>query len=125
MDPLIKATNAKSALVNTKNIEVIFAYIPELIALSNSLIKRLQNTISTYLEDETKRNDVSIGRTFCDFEPYFEIYIAYAVNYSKSRKLLTSSSSNIAYRELIQVSIYLFSLYKMFILTSIFLLRIP
>lgn len=103
MDPLISATGTKSSLVNSKNIEIIFAFIPELITLSNTLVNSLHDTVSNYVDDETKRDDVSVGKTFCDFEPYFEIYIAYAVNYSKSRKSLTKASSNIAYRQLIQV----------------------
>lgn len=105
MDPLINAATKKSSLVNMKNIEIIFAYIPELIMLSDALGKQLHNAISSdCLEDETKRNQVFIGKLFCEFEPYFEIYIAYAVNFSKSRKYLTKASSNITYHQLIQVS---------------------
>lgn len=95
MDPLVDAVNKKSTLVNKKNIDIIFAHIPELIMLSNALVQHLIS------DDET------IGKLFCEFEPYFEIYIAYAVNFSKSRKHLTQASSNITYHQLVQVSPYI------------------
>ncbi|KAI9481052.1 MAG: Dbl homology domain-containing protein [Benjaminiella poitrasii] len=105
MDPLMQAaknSNKKSSLVNLKDVEIIFAFIPQLIALSTALVERLHETITQYLEDESKKDDVCIGQIFCNLEPFFEVYIAYSVNFSKSRKYLSKASSNIVYRQLVQ-----------------------
>lgn len=101
MDPLLVAAQKKSALVNLKDIEIIFAFIPQLIVLSTSIVQRLHETIS--LHDENEQNDACIGKVFCDFESFFDIYIAYTVNFAKSKKHLLKASSSIVYRQLVQV----------------------
>lgn len=101
MDPLLVAAQKKSSLVNQKDIEIIFAFIPQLIILSTCLVQRLHETIT--LHDENEHNNASIGRVFCDLEPFFDIYIAYTVNFAKSKKHLSKASSNIVYRQLVQV----------------------
>ncbi len=106
MDPLLEATTTgqkKSALlVNQKDIEIIFAYIPELIALSSNLVERLHDA-TAYLNAEPTPSGASIGKAFCDLESYFDVYIAYTVNFSKSKKHLSKASSSIVYRQLVQV----------------------
>lgn len=97
----------KSSLVHFKDIEIIFAFIPQLITLSSSLFSRLGESISTTLEmtnDEDNSYDgCSVGKIFCDLEPYFDIYLAYTVNFSKSRRYLSKANSSIVYRQLVQV----------------------
>ncbi|KAI7897997.1 Dbl homology domain-containing protein [Cokeromyces recurvatus] len=108
MDPLMhaaKRSQKKSSLVNLKDVEIIFAFIPQLIALSTILVEGLHETVTQYLEDDSKKHALCIGKIFCSLEPYFEIYIAYSVNFSKSRKYLSKASSNIVYRQLVQDTI--------------------
>jgi hypothetical protein len=107
MDPLIEAAttgNKRSSLVNQKDVEIIFAFIPQLILLSTELVERLHETIGPCLEDESRKDLVSIGKAFCDLESYFDVYISYSVNFSKSRKYLEKASSNMVYRQLVQVN---------------------
>ncbi|CEP16682.1 hypothetical protein [Parasitella parasitica] len=102
MDPLMEAAKSQKSLVNLKDIEIIFGFIPQLIILSTALVKQLDDTITKYLEDDSQLAQVSIGRVFCDLESCFDIYISYAVNFPKSRKFLSKASSNIVYRQLVQ-----------------------
>ncbi|KAF1800919.1 Dbl homology domain-containing protein [Mucor lusitanicus] len=102
MDPLLQAAKSQKSLVNLKDIETIFAFIPQLIILSTALVEQLHDTITPYLDDDSQLNQVAVGKAFCNLEPYFDIYIAYAVNFSKSRKYLSKASSNIVYRQLVQ-----------------------
>lgn len=108
MDPLLEATltgqkKSPELIVNQKDIEIIFAHIPELIALSSSLVERLHDA-TAYLNAESAPSDASIGKVFCDLESYFDVYIAYTVNFSKSKKHLSKASSSIVYRQLVQVN---------------------
>ncbi|CAO3694470.1 unnamed protein product [Rhizopus stolonifer] len=106
MDPLFNATVEKGSLVNLKDIETIFAHIPQLISLSSALAERLHQAIIVPFEDGKPADDsVPIGKIFCDFENYFDIYIAYAVNFSRSRKCLTKASSSIVYSQLLKNSV--------------------
>ncbi|KAI8968266.1 Dbl homology domain-containing protein [Mycotypha africana] len=115
MDPLIEAASPTTTsattvihlhqqkpLVNLKDVEIIFAFIPQLIVLSTVLVHRLHECITNYLEDDRNLNDVCIGKIMCEFESYFSIYISYSVNFTKSRKHLAKASSNIVYRQLVQ-----------------------
>lgn len=116
MDPLLDASTTSfnlkksSMLVNHKEIEVIFAYIPELIALSSILVERLKTVIECFTSEESAAaaaappRHTRIGKIFCDLEPYFDIYILYTVNFSKSKKCLSKASSSIVYRQLVQVN---------------------
>lgn len=102
MDPLLDAAKSQKSLVNRKDIEIIFAFIPQLIILSTTLVEQLHDTITPYLDDDSQLNQVAVGKAFCHLESYFDIYIAYAVNFAKSRKYLSKASSNIVYRQLVQ-----------------------
>lgn len=103
MDAAISG-NKRSSLVDKKDIEIIFAFIPQLILLSSELVERLHETIGPCLEDVSKKNQVSIGKAFCDLESYFDVYISYSINFAKSRKYLEKTNSNIVYCQLVQVS---------------------
>ncbi|KAI9280093.1 Dbl homology domain-containing protein [Sporodiniella umbellata] len=106
MDPLFNATIQKGSLITSKDIETIFAHIPQLISLSSSLAERLHQVIIMPFEEERPADGfVPIGKIFCDFENYFSVYIAYAVNFSRSRKCLAKASSSIVYRQLVQSSV--------------------
>lgn len=113
MDPLFENATQKRSLVNSKHVEIIFAHIPQLINVSSALTERLHKMIiitsaeKLMTADTMQYDPVPIGKLFCDFENYFDVYIAYAVNYSKSRKYLNKASSNIVYRQLVKVSLYL------------------
>ncbi|KAI8884510.1 Dbl homology domain-containing protein, partial [Backusella circina FSU 941] len=98
MDPLIEAASKNQKfLVNRKDIDTIFAFVPQLIAISSALIEQLKSIIAY-------ESIVSIGKAFCELEKYFGVYIAFTINYPKSRKYLEKASSTIAYRQLIQDS---------------------
>ncbi|KAI8987197.1 Dbl homology domain-containing protein [Pilobolus umbonatus] len=100
MDPLfqtLRLTTKRSILnFNSKDAEIIFAFIPELISLTHSLVQDLRLAI-------TGGNDV--GKVFCEYGHYFEVYISYAVNFSKSRKYINKASSSLIYRQLIKDSL--------------------
>ncbi|KAI8878018.1 Dbl homology domain-containing protein [Backusella circina FSU 941] len=93
MNPLLEAASSNPKLVNKKDVETIFAYIPQLISISSSMLKQLEESHHQH-----------IGKVFCDYEKYLGVYIAYAANFSRSRKCLEKSSSNIVYRQLVQGS---------------------
>ncbi|KAG1445832.1 hypothetical protein G6F46_011321 [Rhizopus delemar] len=108
MNPLLQAATQKGSLVNLKDVEIIFAHIPQLISLSSALAEQLHQAIISSEEKKSvidSQHEAPIGKIFCDFENYFGVYIAYAVNYSKSKKYLTKASSNIIYRQLVKDSI--------------------
>lgn len=107
MDPLFRAASQKRSLVNLKDVEIIFAHIPQLISVSSAIAERLHKVIIGTPEEKSTNQEGSalfIGKIFCDFENYFDVYIAYAVNFSKSRKHLNKASSNIVYHQLVKVS---------------------
>jgi hypothetical protein len=100
MNPLLEASSSNPKLVNRKDVETIFAYVPQLVSISTSMLKRLEEC-----------NYHHIGKVFCDYEKYLGVYIAYAANFSRSRKCLEKSSSNIVYRQLVQVKFLLLLTY--------------
>ncbi|KAG2232354.1 hypothetical protein INT48_007369 [Thamnidium elegans] len=99
MDPLLEVAHKKSSLVNLKDIEIIFEFIPQLIILSTILVHKLKETLTLF---ENGSSEPCIGQAFCELEDFFDIYIAYTVNFSKSKKHLSKASSNIVYRQLVQ-----------------------
>jgi hypothetical protein len=100
MDPLVEATTAyPRPLINTKDIQTIFAYIPELISLSSVLVYRLKDCSP----DNGGEIHASLGRVFCDLEDQFEVYIKYAANFSNQQKSMSRVDRNIVYRQLVQV----------------------
>lgn len=100
MDPLLEIAQKKPSLVNLKDIEIIFAFIPQLIILSTILVHKLKETLTLF---ENGSGEPRIGQAFCELEDFFDIYIAYTVNFSKSKKHLSKASSSIVYRQLVQV----------------------
>lgn len=101
MDPLVEATAAyPRPLINIKDIQTIFAYIPELIALSSVLVYRLKDAICT---SENGEIHASMGSVFCDLEDEFEVYIKYAANFANQQKSMARVDRNIVYRQLVQV----------------------
>jgi hypothetical protein len=101
MDPLIEAATLQPRpLVNLRDIETIFAFIPELISLSSTLVHRLNEAICTTEDGETQG---SLGQVFCDLEDEFEIYVGYAANFSKQQRCIVRADRSIVYRQLVQV----------------------
>lgn len=104
MDPLAEAaTTYPRPLVNIKDIQTIFAFIPELISLSSTLIHRLKDAICTTENEETQGS--IIGRVFCELEDEFDIYISYAANFSKQQRCIERADRSIVYRQLVQESL--------------------
>ncbi|KAG0172761.1 hypothetical protein DFQ29_008228 [Apophysomyces sp. BC1021] len=98
MEPLIEAaTSHPRPLMNIRDIQTMFAYIPQLIMLSTALARRLHDTAMDSSE--------SAGKVFCDLENEFEVYIFYAVNFSKLQKCLAKADRNMVYRQLVQDSL--------------------
>lgn len=103
MDPLLEAATAyPRPLVNLRDIQTIFAFIPELISLSSTLVHRLKDALCTTENGETQG---SLGKVFCDLEDQFEIYINYAANFSKQQRCIQRADRSIVYRQLAQVMI--------------------
>lgn len=123
MDPLLQAANSyPRPSVNLKDIQTIFLYIPELIALSSLLVHRLKDTIRTTENGETHG---SIGEVFCELEDHFDIYIAYAANFAKQQRCITRADRSIVYRQLVQVNtlksirLFFFFCYFFFLVTRL------
>lgn len=105
MDPLMEAATAHPRpLVNIKDVQIIFAYIPQLIMLSTSLLRRLRDAQkSSSLEDDLYRPP-GVGKVFCDLLDQFDIYIFYAANFSRSQRCAAKAKNrNIVCRQLVQV----------------------
>ncbi|KAG2209520.1 Dbl homology domain-containing protein [Mucor mucedo] len=103
MDPLLEAATAyPRPLVNLRDIQTIFAFIPELISLSSTLVHRLKDALCTTENGETQG---SLGKVFCDLEDQFEIYINYAANFSKQQRCIQRADRSIVYRQLAQDSL--------------------
>lgn len=101
MDPLVlAATTYPRPLVNIRDISTIFAFIPELIQLSSTLVNRLNEAICTTENGETQGY---LGKVFCDLEDQFDIYISYAANFSKQQRCIVKADRSIVYRQLVQV----------------------
>ncbi|KAI8351454.1 Dbl homology domain-containing protein [Choanephora cucurbitarum] len=104
MDPLMEAATAQPRpLVNLKDIQTIFAFIPDLIALSSALVGRLKEATCTTEHGEVYYD--SIGQIFYDLEEEFTVYIRYAANVSKQKKCIQRADRSIVYRQLVQDSL--------------------
>lgn len=107
MDPLLEAATAyPRPLVNLRDMQTIFAFIPELISLSSTLVNRLKDACCTTEHGETLG---SLGEVFCDLEDQFAVYISYAANFSKQQRCISRADKSIVYRQLAQVIIMFFS----------------
>ncbi|KAI9254173.1 Dbl homology domain-containing protein [Helicostylum pulchrum] len=103
MDPLFEAATAyPRPLVNLRDIQTIFAFIPELISLSSALVNRLKDACCTTEQGETLG---SLGKVFCDLEDQFAVYISYAANFSKQQRCISRADKSIVYRQLAQDSL--------------------
>ncbi|EPB91945.1 hypothetical protein HMPREF1544_01239 [Mucor circinelloides 1006PhL] len=103
MDPLVlAATTYPRPLVNIRDISTIFAFIPELIQLSSTLVNRLNEAICTTESGETQG---CLGKVFCDLEDHFDVYISYAANFSKQQRCIVKADRSIVYRQLVQDSL--------------------
>lgn len=103
MDPLLEAATAyPRPLVNLRDMQTIFAFIPELISLSSTLVNRLKDAFCTTEQGETPQ-PISFGKVFCDLEDQFAIYIRYAANFSKQQRCISRADKSIVYRQLAQV----------------------
>ncbi|KAI8360800.1 Dbl homology domain-containing protein [Blakeslea trispora] len=104
MDPLMEAATAyPRPLVNLKDVQTIFAFIPDLIALSSVLVSRLKEATCTTEHGEVYYD--SIGQVFYDLEEEFTVYIRYAANVSKQNKCIQRADRSIVYRQLVQDSL--------------------
>ncbi|KAH8554693.1 hypothetical protein BGW37DRAFT_480711 [Umbelopsis sp. PMI_123] len=101
MDPFIAAaTQTSRPLVNPNDISTIFAYIPNIIEVSNVLAYRFESVAKTWHEQSSL-----IGAVFNQMENDFEVYIRYAVNFHLSQRCITRAHNNILYRRFIQESL--------------------
>ena len=93
MDPLMEAASAQPRpLVNLKDIQTIFAYIPQLIMVSTSFLRRLNEAVEKG----------TIGSAFCEYLDQFDVYISYAANYSKAQRYAGNVRNNIVCRHYVQ-----------------------
>ena len=92
MDPMMEAASAhQRPLATLKDVQTIFAYVPQLLMLSTSLLRRLHEAIE-------KGN---VGKVFCDYQNEFEVYISYAANYAKAQRC-AANVRNIVCRHYVQ-----------------------
>ncbi|KAI8332229.1 Dbl homology domain-containing protein [Chlamydoabsidia padenii] len=91
MDPLLYASQQPRPIINNRDIRTIFAFIPQLLLLSATLVQHLKtaikNTNLTSEHDDERPCDL-VGRILYNLETSFDIYVYYAVNFRKSRKCL-------------------------------------
>lgn len=117
MDPLLDASQQPRPIINNRDIRTIFAFIPQLLLLSATLVHHLKTAIRTSdtngLGGHTNANDTAIeapcdliGRILYDLEPSFDIYIYYAVNFGKCRKCLDKIDCNSLCCQLFLVSLH-------------------
>ncbi|GAN03427.1 hypothetical protein MAM1_0040d02880 [Mucor ambiguus] len=99
---VLAATTYPRPLVNIRDISTIFAFIPELIQLSSTLVNRLNEAICTTENGETQG---CLGKVFCDLEDQFDVYISYAANFSKQQRCIVKADRSIVYRQLVQDSL--------------------
>ncbi|CAO3686634.1 unnamed protein product [Umbelopsis ramanniana] len=101
MDPFIAAaTQTSRPLVNPNDISTIFAYIPNIIEVSNVLAYRFESVAKSWHEQSSL-----VGAVFNQMENDFEVYIRYAVNFHHSQRCITRAHNNILYRRFIQESL--------------------
>ncbi|KAI9279459.1 Dbl homology domain-containing protein [Umbelopsis sp. AD052] len=101
MDPFIAAaTQTSRPLVNPNDISTIFAYIPNIIEVSDVLAYRFEAVAKSWHEQSSL-----IGAVFNQMENDFEVYIRYAVNFHHSQRCITRAHNNILYRRFIQESL--------------------
>ncbi|KAI8145669.1 Dbl homology domain-containing protein [Fennellomyces sp. T-0311] len=92
MDPMMEAASAHPRPLDTlKDVQTIFAYIPQLIMLSTSFLHRLHEEIE-------KGN---VGKAFCEYLNEFDVYISYTANYSKAQRC-AANVRNIVCRHYVQ-----------------------
>lgn len=101
MDPFIAAaTQTSRPLVNPNDISTIFAYIPNIIEVSNVLAYRFESVAKSWHEQSSR-----VGAVFLQMENDFEVYIRYAVNFHHSQRCINRAHNNILYRRFIQESL--------------------
>jgi hypothetical protein len=101
MDPFIAAaTQTSRPLVNPNDISTIFAYIPNIIEVSNVLAYRFESVAKSWHEQSSR-----VGAVFLQMEDDFEVYIRYAVNFHYSQRCINRAHNNILYRRFIQESL--------------------
>lgn len=114
MDPLLNASQQPRPIINNRDIRTIFAFIPQLLLLSATLVHHLKNAIkvsdngpgghTTDMDTTIEIPCDLVGRILYGLEPSFDIYIYYAVNFGKCRKCLDKIDCNSLCCQLLLVS---------------------
>ncbi|CAJ0829899.1 6699_t:CDS:2 [Entrophospora sp. SA101] len=103
MEPFEEASKTPNPLVNPKLIPTIFAYIDDLIKLSNELVKSMR--FSPFPSSNNLQyiyNNHRLGQTFLRYYKDFDIYQKYAKNHRKSRNAIKKANKNVLYRKFVQ-----------------------
>nr|CAG8511775.1 8384_t:CDS:2 [Entrophospora candida] len=106
MEPFEEASKTPNPLVNPKLIPTIFAYIDDLIKLSNELVKSMR--FSPFPSSNNLQyiyNNHRLGQTFLRYYKDFDIYQKYAKNHRKSRNAIKKANKNVLYRKFVQQSL--------------------
>ncbi|ORZ12812.1 Dbl homology domain-containing protein [Absidia repens] len=87
-----------------RDLQTIFSYIPQLIILSTSLVRRWcmsieQQTCCINGKIVAKDTKHDIGKTFCDLEDEFKVYTYYAVHYAKAQKCISRMEQKPIYQQ--------------------------
>ncbi|CAO3609706.1 unnamed protein product [Cunninghamella blakesleeana] len=86
-----------------RDLQVIFSYMPTLITLSNSLIRRWRVSIErqSYFDNHfvTVKDGHLIGKSFCDLEDEFKVYTYYAAHYGKAQRCISKMERKPNYQE--------------------------
>ncbi|CAO3587165.1 unnamed protein product [Absidia cylindrospora] len=116
MDPLVKASQQPQPIINNRDIRTIFAFIPQLLLLSATLVRHLRSAIDrsnqTFASCDDDYSDGGeeqdpcniVGHVIYDLESSFDVYIYYTLNFRKSRKCLNKVDCDALCHQLLQDS---------------------
>ncbi|ORZ17383.1 Dbl homology domain-containing protein [Absidia repens] len=122
MDPLVKASQQPQPIINNRDIRTIFAFVPQLLLLSATLVRHLRSAIDrsnqtfagpafcgaggddAYSDDDEQDPCNIVGHVMYDLESSFDVYIYYTLNFRKSRKCLNKVDCDALCHQLLQDS---------------------
>ncbi|KAI8992043.1 Dbl homology domain-containing protein [Mycotypha africana] len=84
MRPMVAASKLKDPLVKSTDIPVLFNHLPELIRVSDKLLRDLQTSDN-------------IGHTFCSLEAKLVVFLKYAMHYRTNLKTIRKACNNVLF----------------------------
>ncbi|KAI8984617.1 Dbl homology domain-containing protein [Mycotypha africana] len=95
MEPMKAATLTKNPLVKTNDVQLLFCHLPELIAVSEKILVRLEQYAKQGHELPHKVSpSIAVGQIFTDLEEDFVIFLKYAIHYQSYMKAIRRASTS-------------------------------